>query len=301
MNKALGDKSFPFQQKEDTGELMTYNTHLADILGEERLISNKRLMAEENFAERTSSCLASAVQQSCLMDCTGMSTLTLHLAGTWAGTVTFEVTANDNDWFGIYGITPILTTIPALTTTAVGIFKFNVAGFKQFRARCSAYTSGIISMDITATSSPTPLAHAGFVYDPSTVTMVTSTSSMNVAMGSIYFAQNISTAVVSTSQAVRVLPVGSKQVTLQQQPTQFSPTANVLSTRDGLPGGGELIVVNKDPLPMTDQHGQVTLIKMRLQEEILLRNLERNNLILQTADSKYGSRVNIDRDFIEVR
>lgn len=280
--------------REEGKELLTYDTNLAKLLGNEILLNLKRLMVENTFAEIISERVVAVVQGSCIIDCTGMSEVVLQLAGTWAGTVTFEVTADDKNWLGIYGITTVTTGIPILTTTASGIFKFNVSGFKRFRARCSAYTSGVIAMYARATASPVPLAHQGFVYDPATIVL-------NTVFGSTVVSQALTTAITAALFALRVLPVGSNQVLLQQQPKRDSPTAGVLSTRDGIPGGGELAVVNKDPIPMSDQLGEVALRNRRLAEELALQTMLGLNQDLQTADASYGSCVDVGREFIEIR
>lgn len=77
----------------------------------------------------------------------------IQIAGTWAGTLTFECTANNGDWVAIFGYLPGSTT-PALTTTAGGIFKFNTTGLNGIRARMSAYTSGNPFITITTSNAP---------------------------------------------------------------------------------------------------------------------------------------------------
>jgi len=75
------------------------------------------------------------------------STVGVQITGTWAGVVQFEGTNDDNNWNNVpaYAIT---TAVAGTSTTRNGHWRVNVAGLKQFRVRCSTYTSGTIQVDM---------------------------------------------------------------------------------------------------------------------------------------------------------
>lgn len=75
---------------------------------------------------------------------------TLQLTGTFSGTVQFEI-SNDNGatWNAIQGF-PEATGAGVTSSTGTGVWQFEVGGFTDIRARCSAYTSGTISVVIAA-------------------------------------------------------------------------------------------------------------------------------------------------------
>src|SRR5438552_4059926 len=75
----------------------------------------------------------------------GMSSAILTVSGTFVGTVTFEVTEDGTNWYGIIA-TAVATGIKSYTSTAPGLYEFSVAGFVNLRARVSAYTSGSITV-----------------------------------------------------------------------------------------------------------------------------------------------------------
>lgn len=79
---------------------------------------------------------------------TGGATITL--AGTFSATVQFEALGADGaTWVAINGVLLGDTTSTAVTSaTTTGVWQFNPAGAIAIRARCSAFTSGTISVAI---------------------------------------------------------------------------------------------------------------------------------------------------------
>lgn len=79
-----------------------------------------------------------------------ITSLTLQLSGTFSGTVIFESTSDANpspggNWYTITGVNEADGS--AVTgATATGRFSFPNAGLTAIRVRCSAYTSGTISV-----------------------------------------------------------------------------------------------------------------------------------------------------------
>lgn len=63
----------------------------------------------------------------------------VQIAGTWTGTVQFEVTVDGQNWVAVKDQ---FNGGSATSANAVGVFQFKVAGFKGFRVRASAAITG---------------------------------------------------------------------------------------------------------------------------------------------------------------
>ena len=74
-----------------------------------------------------------------------VTTLGMQVAGTFVGTVTFEITVNDSDWDSLQ-VETVASGAVVTAATAPGIFRATVAGLSQVRARVSAWTSGTITV-----------------------------------------------------------------------------------------------------------------------------------------------------------
>ena len=84
------------------------------------------------------------------VECTEVSggaykTLAIQVQGITTATITWEVTIDGTNWKGIL-VAPVTTGTAALTATADGIFRVDVTGLAQVRARISAWTSGTITV-----------------------------------------------------------------------------------------------------------------------------------------------------------
>ncbi|MFQ5858981.1 MAG: hypothetical protein ACE5LU_25555, partial [Anaerolineae bacterium] len=75
----------------------------------------------------------------------GKATAALQVTGTFSATVNFEGTEDDTNWVAIQG-TNLTDGGRVTTTTATGLFVFNVAGLSQLRARISGYASGSVTV-----------------------------------------------------------------------------------------------------------------------------------------------------------
>lgn len=84
-----------------------------------------------------------------LFNCGGLSCLSAQVAGTFVATITWEATANDSDWVAVQAAN-VGTLAVSTTTSGTGLFEVPIAGFSQFRARISAYTSGSITVAVKA-------------------------------------------------------------------------------------------------------------------------------------------------------
>jgi len=91
---------------------------------------------------------AEATADGTALNMKGYRTLTVQVSGTFTGTVTFEGTIDDTNWFAV-GMPAAATGTAASTATAAGAFYLpDEFSLSQFRARVSAYTDG----DITVTA-----------------------------------------------------------------------------------------------------------------------------------------------------
>ena len=89
-----------------------------------------------------------AAEEAVTLNTAGLASGACQVTGTFSGTVAFEGTIDNTNWVSINSVTPTGTI--ATTTTTTGIFMLNCAAFSKIRARCSAYTSGTITVVIQA-------------------------------------------------------------------------------------------------------------------------------------------------------
>jgi hypothetical protein len=103
------------------------------------------LLKSSDIGEVTLQNNVTAVGNGSTLDVNGKATVVFSVTGTFVGTVIFEGSINDVDWF------PILTTqfgsgVISNSVTTTGLYRGAVAGLKSVRARVSAYTSGSIKV-----------------------------------------------------------------------------------------------------------------------------------------------------------
>ena len=102
-----------------------------------------------------------AVTNACviLQLATNSSSASLTLTGTWSATVQFEASSDGGTtWVAING-TPPSSTTAVTSSTANGVWTFNVGSMTHIRARASALASGTVGVNIQA--SPAPIMAAG--------------------------------------------------------------------------------------------------------------------------------------------
>lgn len=91
---------------------------------------------------------AAATGNGAAADLKGYRRLTVDVTiSSFVGTVTFEGTIDDANWFSV-GLRTAADGAAATTATAAGTFKLPDDGptLSQFRARVSAYTSGTVTV-----------------------------------------------------------------------------------------------------------------------------------------------------------
>lgn len=80
----------------------------------------------------------------------GQSTVTVQVTAIGSQTLTFEA-STDGTNFTVLSVWPVTNSgVPVTTTTTTGHWQVVVAGFYQFRVRCSAFTSGAATVSIVA-------------------------------------------------------------------------------------------------------------------------------------------------------
>lgn len=83
----------------------------------------------------------------------GRSRIGVQVTGITTATITFEATIDGSNWVAL-AMSPAGGGAAATTVTADGLVSGTVAGFAQFRARISAYTSGTITATGLVTDAP---------------------------------------------------------------------------------------------------------------------------------------------------
>lgn len=85
-----------------------------------------------------------------------LSAVGIQVVSAGVATVTYECSNDQTTWYAVMGFDPTSATPAwAATTNALGIRVFPVQGFKFFRARISAYTSGTVTINGLADSCAT--------------------------------------------------------------------------------------------------------------------------------------------------
>ncbi len=94
-----------------------------------------------------------AVNAEVIVDLNGKATAVVDIRGTFSATAVFEATVDGTNYFAL-GAQNLLTQAVLSAVTAAGAYILNVTGFRRFRVRCSAYTSGAMSVAVRASEAP---------------------------------------------------------------------------------------------------------------------------------------------------
>ena len=73
----------------------------------------------------------------------------IQLAGTFSGTLQFEMSINGTDFVAVQA-TNVTTGAIVTTSTGTGVFKFDAVGALVVRVRATAWTSGTANVTLTA-------------------------------------------------------------------------------------------------------------------------------------------------------
>lgn len=103
------------------------------------------------------------------IDARHFNTASVHLTGTWAGTVIFEGSNDGTNWLPSAGININAGAIVSSVTSSGVLINVPLC-FKYFRVRCSAYTSGTIvaRVNLTTALSSTLMSQAQITPAPAT-------------------------------------------------------------------------------------------------------------------------------------
>jgi hypothetical protein len=96
-----------------------------------------------------------AAQEAVTLNMPGMGSATVQIAGTFTGTVTYEVSNDGTTYAAIKGCL-VGTGAKATTDTTANLRVFPTAGWKYFRVRCSAYTDGAVVVTINGSLAACP-------------------------------------------------------------------------------------------------------------------------------------------------
>ena len=86
------------------------------------------------------------------LDISGAGAVGAQLAGTFVGTLQFEACI-ENGTFVALNMTPSDSTTPATSATATGALSGLCGGYRGFRVRASAWTSGTVRVAISSAGS----------------------------------------------------------------------------------------------------------------------------------------------------
>lgn len=121
-----------------------------------------------------------AVNGEVLLRCDGCSAVAVDIRGTYVGTITFEATIDGTNYFVLPAIdqdTQAVVTVAA--SAAVGGWLIFVGGYKQVRARMTAYTSGTATVNMRGSLGQ---PGSGFAYTAPSLLAVTGTAAANTGV-----------------------------------------------------------------------------------------------------------------------
>jgi hypothetical protein len=107
-----------------------------------------------------------------MVETTGYNSVVVQLAGTWAGTQTFEVSNDGTSWNACAGWSVTGGATPVTSATANGHWILPCLG-RFFRVRFSAYTSGIAAVNLVLKNQP--------AFFPANSPSIAANSSVNVS------------------------------------------------------------------------------------------------------------------------
>lgn len=134
--------------------LSVFSTQIENVLGNSYLVGKSGgLKVEDQFVDQSVNGVLILAQSQIGSTFNGKSVAVIQVIGTWAGTLTFEGTATTGDWVTISG-QAINGALSATSTTANGIFRFNITGLTGIRVRWTTYTSGqaIVTINVSSAS-----------------------------------------------------------------------------------------------------------------------------------------------------
>lgn len=209
---------------------------------------------------RAATASLAAVNAEALVDLNGVSIVAVDVRGTFVGTLVFEGTIDGSNYVQLPGINR-LTNVMVNTITATNtVVMVGVSGFRRFRVRCSAYTSGAMIVALRASMAdfaiigiplPTPLH-------------VTNTAAVNVAVTATLPAPGAGLFHYITRIHVKkyFATAGLAAATPQLVTTTNLPGARVLSmgTAGAIGSTAEETIANAQPIKSTAANTATTIV-----------------------------------------
>lgn len=209
--------------------------------------------------------------------CPAAATLIFVLSGTWAGTQSFEGTADGSVYFPVTAAL-IPSTASSVSTTVNNVYAIAVGGLAAFRVRTSAYTSGTATvtwnMDTSPnrTLSPAPLLGAtdgsviGNVAD-SLKTTVTSSALPSGAATEATLVTRATEATLATRASEATLATRASEATLATRLADATFTARINTLGQKTAANSTPVVLASDqsviPVSMLDTspaNGSITAV-----------------------------------------
>jgi hypothetical protein len=115
---------------------------------------------------RAPSATLAALNATAVVDLNGVSVVAVDVRGTFVGTLVFEATVDGTNFVALPGINALTNAFVNTITTTAQTVLVGVTGFRQFRVRVSAFTSGAMIVALRASMAnyaiigvplPTPL------------------------------------------------------------------------------------------------------------------------------------------------
>jgi hypothetical protein len=157
----LGSQNLPLSQREravdeDSVELLTYDTNVAKLLGNDILVNQGRVKVESAnpISKQSFGSMRRALDE-VIINLAGECTVAFQLVGTWAGTVSFYGSVDGVTWYAwSCKVTQAILSTAAISSTANGLWRADVVGLKAFKVAISAYTSGTAQCVMSASFNP---------------------------------------------------------------------------------------------------------------------------------------------------
>lgn len=140
-----------------------------------------------------------------------MDGVMVRVSGTFTGTLVFEASDDQTSWYSIYmvrGSSAAGESSRALSGSTLESWRANIAGWKFFRVRCSAYTSGTATVTISAVTLPFEPAAVQSTGGSVTATLAAST---NLAAD---FASGVRTTTTNAMLRQKIISAASTNATL---------------------------------------------------------------------------------------
>lgn len=142
-----------------------------------------------------------------------MDGVLIRTAGTFSGTIAFEVSNDGANWYSLYmvrGSSGTGEASRALTGTTLESWRANISGWGQVRVRCTAYTSGTAAIAI---------APVNMAFEPAAVSSVTVGGSVTATLAaSANLAADVASGVRTTAtnalSRTKVVSAASTNATL---------------------------------------------------------------------------------------